>query len=357
MKTTFLKQAVIIVFLVFNFSAFSQTTQATNAITSTSYLGTSNNFDVNFRRNNVVAGSIGATSAALGVNSFANSDCISLGFNAGQFSTTLSGRNVFIGMSAGRGQSATTPNTGVQNVFIGQAAGSGITTGSNNVFVGTNSGTNTTVVTHNVYFGTQSGMNNSGSSNVCIGSGSGKDSTGSNNVFIGRSTGVSEASSDKLFIDNTTTANPIIWGDFVNDQLKFNGKVGIGGNSAAGFGSFPTTAGSVNVSAYQLFVRGGILTEEIRVNLRDTNGWADYVFNKDYKLKSLAEVEQFIIENGHLPNVPSAKTVKEDGIELGEMAKIQQEKIEELTLYIIELNKKLEAQDKKMIELEKKINN
>jgi hypothetical protein len=154
----------------------------------------------------------------------------------------------------------------------------------------------------------------------------------------------------------------VIIGGFSNDPIigdrKFvvkgnsliQGKVGIGGNSTTGFGSFPTTAGNVNVSAYQLFVRGGILTEEIRVSVNST--WADYVFNKDYQLKSLAEVEQFIKENGHLPNVPSAKTVKEDGIELGEMAKIQQEKIEELTLYIIQQNKEIEALKAKANEID-----
>src|SRR5690606_30422515 len=133
--------------------------------------------------------------------------------------------------------------------------------------------------------------------------------------------------------DNSNTAIPLIWGDFALDQLKFNGKVGIGNS----FGNFPTTAGTVNVSAYSLFVNGGILTEEVRVILKAQ--WADYVFEEDYNLPKLEEVETFIKENKHLPNVPSAKEVTENGIELGEIATIQQEKIEELTLYIIEQNK------------------
>jgi hypothetical protein len=156
----------------------------------------------------------------------------------------------------------------------------------------------------------------------------------------------------------------VIIGGFSNDPIvgdrKFivkgnsllQGKVCIGGDTANPFGIVPVSAGGVNVSTYGLFVKGGILTEEVRVN--SIANWADYVFKKDYNLKSLAEVEDFIKENGHLPNVPSAAEVKEDGISLSQMAKIQQEKIEELTLYIIELNKKLETQEKRLNELGQK---
>jgi hypothetical protein len=89
---------------------------------------------------------------------------------------------------------------------------------------------------------------------------------------------------------------------------------------------------------YRLSVKGRIRAEEVKVY----NTWADYVFNKNYNLPPLKEVEGYIKENGHLPNVPSAKEVTEKGLELGEMAKIQQEKIEELTLYLIQQNKEIE---------------
>ena len=82
-----------------------------------------------------------------------------------------------------------------------------------------------------------------------------------------------------------------------------------------------------------------MLADEVRV--RTT--WADYVFEDQYSLMTLPEVESFIDANGHLPNVPSAETVEASGIELGEMTKIQQEKIEELTLYIIDLQKQLDT--------------
>ena len=123
--------------------------------------------------------------------------------------------------------------------------------------------------------------------------------------------------------------------DKVRMRIDKFGKVGIGMEGAA----FSTNTLYAN---YKLFVTGGILTDEIRVVLSSGNTWADYVFKDDYILKPLAEVETYIKEKGHLPNVPSEKEVKEDGINLGEMVKIQQEKIEELTLYIIEMNKEIQ---------------
>lgn len=102
---------------------------------------------------------------------------------------------------------------------------------------------------------------------------------------------------------------------------------------------------------YKLSVKGRIRAEEVKVY----NTWADYVFTKEYRLKPLSEVETFIKENNHLPNVPSAKEVTEKGLELGEMAKIQQEKIEELTLYLIQQNKMIENQNKMIKEQNERI--
>ncbi len=304
----------------------SQATQGTNAISSTSYLGTSNNNDVVFKRQAVNAGLIATDKTSFGLNSFATPNSVSIGVSAGQFSS----------------------GTGY-NTFIGNYSG-GITTGNNNTFLGYYAGGSTTNGDYNIFIGRNAGASNvSGNNNIYIGNSSGSEDAdySSGNIFIGSSSGFYETGSNKLHISNLGSGEfPLIWGDFAQDQLKFNAKVGVG----YGFGNYPTTAGSINVSNYNLFVKGGILTEEVRVSLNST--WADYVFHKDYNLKSLDEVEQFIVENGHLPNVPSAKQVKEDGIELGEMAKIQQEKIEELTLYIIEQNKINEKQMKEIKELQ-----
>ncbi len=99
-------------------------------------------------------------------------------------------------------------------------------------------------------------------------------------------------------------------------------------------------------SAYRLTVGGKIICEELKVKLV-SSGWPDYVFDKKYKLKSLPDVEKFIAKNNHLPNIPSAKEVEKNGIEVGDMQKKMMEKIEELTLYIIDLQKQVDTLKRK----------
>jgi hypothetical protein len=88
-----------------------------------------------------------------------------------------------------------------------------------------------------------------------------------------------------------------------------------------------------------LYVKGGILAEEVNVLLYAN--WPDYVFEKEYKLNSLQETEHFIKENKHLKGFKSSKYYEENGLNLSEISVLQQEKIEELTLYIIDLEKRL----------------
>ncbi|WP_430906540.1 hypothetical protein [Maribacter sp. 2-571] len=89
---------------------------------------------------------------------------------------------------------------------------------------------------------------------------------------------------------------------------------------------------------WKLAVNGKIRAKEIKVE----TGWADYVFEKDYPLPTLAEVEEQIAKKGHLINIPSAKEVEADGIELGEMNRLLLEKIEELTLYTLQQQRELQ---------------
>lgn len=105
--------------------------------------------------------------------------------------------------------------------------------------------------------------------------------------------------------------------------------------------------------SYSLFVKKGILAERVRVAVANSAKWADYVFEDNYKLMPLHEVEEFIEENDHLPNVPSAAEVAEGGIDLAEMSAKQMEKIEELTLYLIEANKRIENLEKQIEILQK----
>ncbi len=99
-------------------------------------------------------------------------------------------------------------------------------------------------------------------------------------------------------------------------------------------------------AGYELVVDGEAIVEELVVEL--SSNWPDYVFKADYDLKSLSEVKAFIDENGHLPEIPSAAEMEAaDGVAVGEMQRILLQKVEELTLYMIELeakNKVLEQQ-------------
>lgn len=101
--------------------------------------------------------------------------------------------------------------------------------------------------------------------------------------------------------------------------------------------------GNVSVADnYSLFVQQGILTEKVKVAMPGTGDWPDFVFQTDYPLKSLEEVEQFIEEHGHLPDIPSARQIARDGFDLGAMDALLLQKIEELTLYVIQQQKEID---------------
>lgn len=163
-----------------------------------------------------------------------------------------------------------------------------------------------------------------------------------------------KAGSDSMFLSHSSLypsgfylPSNKTFGFFVNSltvpslHFQTNGNVSIGRTGG------PT--------AYKLAVAGKIIAEELKVQLQAQ--WPDYVFTEYYELPTLEEVEKQIKEKGRLANMPSAEEVNCEGFEVGELTRLQQEKIEELTLYIIELNKKLEAQEKRVQALEAKANN
>ena len=133
--------------------------------------------------------------------------------------------------------------------------------------------------------------------------------------------------------------NSNIW--FNGSSSESNGKIYIGSNA-----TYPNVTGN-----YKLYVEGGILTEKVKVAMRSTANWADYVFEKNYDLMPLKKVEEYINKNKHLPGIVSAEELSKKGLDLAEMQAKQMEKIEELTLYIIEQNKKLEKQNNEIEEL------
>jgi hypothetical protein len=130
--------------------------------------------------------------------------------------------------------------------------------------------------------------------------------------------------------------------------LKNDGKIGMGID--------PTTTPNLFPNGYRLFVKDGILTERLKIALTNTSNWADYVFESNYKLKPLNEVEKFTKSFKHLPGVPSAENIiKSGGIDVNEMLSKQMKKIEELTLYLIEQNKKIIELENKLKAMQQKI--
>ncbi len=107
--------------------------------------------------------------------------------------------------------------------------------------------------------------------------------------------------------------------------------------------------GTITTGTHKLAVEGTIGAREIKV---EATGWSDFVFEDNYELRTLEEVEEHINENGHLPEIPSEAEVTENGINLGEMNAKLLQKIEELTLYLIEQHKEIKKLKEKVNRLE-----
>lgn len=110
--------------------------------------------------------------------------------------------------------------------------------------------------------------------------------------------------------------------------------------------------GTEDARGFKLAVAGKMIAEKIVV--KTYSNWPDYVFDADYKLPSLTELENYITAHKHLPDIPSAKEVETNGLDLGEMNAKLLQKVEELSLYIIELNKRNIVLEQRMSAMENK---
>ncbi|SDW58088.1 hypothetical protein SAMN05444410_1049 [Hydrobacter penzbergensis] len=149
-------------------------------------------------------------------------------------------------------------------------------------------------------------------------------------AFLRENTSTTALSSYTAFYTNS--------GGSVSEKMRITsgGNVRIGTNS-------PTEKLSVN---------GNIRTQKL---IGTQLGWSDYVFDKNYKLRSLQNLETYINQNKHLPDVPAAKEVEEKGISVGDNQALLLKKIEELTLYVIDLKKESKRQQEQINELQKRI--
>ncbi|GAB3793532.1 hypothetical protein GCM10028819_05350 [Spirosoma humi] len=330
---------------------------------------------------------------------------IFLGSNAGY--SNLSGNyNTFIGNSAGQ-QS----QLGSFNTFLGNGAGYNANNANYNLFIGAQAGFYTTTGNYNVILGQDAGLNNKGgNNNTFIGKGAGGDQNSPNlenataigaNTIVSANNSLILGNSVNVGIGNSTPKNKleITQGTNGNSGLRFTnltrasqavyvgqtkfltvndqGDVVLGSTSSSPFREAAShndvlwksngsniensNEGGVIIgpgidkipSGYRLLVADGILTEKVKVAVKTTNDWSDHVFQHKYSLLNLLDLEQYVIKNQHLPGIPSAKEVVNEGIDLAKMDAKLLEKIEELALYTIQLKKISQKQEEEIKELKK----
>lgn len=332
-----------------------------NLIDDTDFLGSTNDKPLVFKIFNVFAGKITS-----GQNTF-------IGFQAGEnatgaANTAFGARSLKVSQGINNtafGSGVLQNNTtGYDNVGIGTAPLNNNISGSENFGLGAFALFNNQLGSGNIAIGRRALYTTNSNSNLAIGANALENTTGSGNIAIGPNAGQFETGSNTLYISNSSTANPLIKGQFYSTipapttpWLRINlrptpvsptpstvGYLAIGdfdtAPGAAGAGGLGLPA-NFSGGPYRLYVQDGIMTEKLKVALRNSTDWADYVFAKDYQLMPLDKVEEFVKKNNHLPNVPSADEMAKNGLDVMQTSSKLMEKIEELTLYIIELNKEI----------------
>ncbi|GAB4042259.1 bZIP transcription factor [Spirosoma jeollabukense] len=346
-------------------AGFLNTTGASNVFAGT-LAGYSN---INGGNNVFIGPQAGANNAGGSFNMF---------FGSSSGALNVSGSyNMAIGSGAGY------KNQGNQNTFVGTSAGLNSQSGNNNVFIGQEAGTSITGGSNNTFVGWQANAAPSAGNITNAGAiGAGAVVSASNALVLGNNAmniGIgATAPANKLEITQgtpgksglrftnltsaytTTVLNQTKFltvdtnGDVILASINGSGRVGAdtdGAWQASGDNLQNTNPGGVVIgpgvsktpAGYRLYVADGILTEKVKVAVKSTNDWSDKVFESGYKLKSLGEVEQYITKAGHLPGVPSASEVVEQGVDVAKMDAKLLEKIEELTLHMINMEKRINA--------------
>ncbi len=142
-------------------------------------------------------------------------------------------------------------------------------------------------------------------------------------------------SNNTWYVDNAGGRLRMHHGGISYFDLAANGNLGLG----------------THTPDYKLDVNGAVRAKEFFVE----TGWSDFVFEKDYELPTLEEVEEHIEEHGHLPGVPSAAEIQENGLEMGQAQTFLMQKIEELTLYVLEISEENAALREDSSELRERI--
>jgi hypothetical protein len=297
--------------------------------------------------------------------------------------------NVFIGVAAGN-QNV----DGLSNIAIGPSAGSQNNSGHRNIAIGEDalgiSANSPVSINENIAIGRNAGFDADASSNIIIGNESGMSIAGNHNVLLGNN--IISYGANNSFLGTNTSASfiptpygataigygttisqdhSIIIGDVSNDSTK----VGIGttapttwlhidgqGDDVLRLSSNGENAMEVKGNRlvivnqqllvntytgkpnYEMSVNGQIACEEVLVEASED--WPDYVFAEDYALMDFENLRSYLRVNKRLPGIPSAAEVAEEGVMIGDMQKRLLEKVEEMALYILQLESRITELEK-----------
>ncbi|WP_373514105.1 hypothetical protein, partial [Persicitalea sp.] len=337
---------------------------------------TTGQYNIFIGRDAGVTNTTGTRNFLMGVNSGVlsnGSDNMFLGYYAGSKNTTGSS-NFFAGVN-----SAFSSTTGSFNMILGRDAGYDNTSGNNNSFIGYSSGVGVVSGSNNTLVGSLTKAIGAGAASITNATAIGANAevsasnslvlggTGANQVNVGIgntgpaarlhvTAGGSTATGVRL--ENLPTSTGTVFPLVVDGSGNVMRSTTPGAREAAesldrhwtltadnhlvnnNLGGIMIGTGlSITPEGYKLYVSDGILTERVKVAVKSTADWRDNVLQDDYKLRTVEEVESFIKENKHLPGVPSAQEMVENGNDLQKTDAVLLEKIEEMMLYIIELKK------------------
>ena len=320
---------------------------------------------------------------------FAQSQVITPDNQVVSFQSVNGTNNLLIGQST----SSAVGGTGTFNTFMGSQAGQSNSSGSYNTYFGYKAGFPNTVGSHNTFVGYEAGkLNTDGSDNVFIGFNAGQQNLrGNRNLIIGPNAGFSgtdgedntllgaNAAGVGAGLSNATaiganarvlSSNALVLGNNVNvgigtstPQNRLELTAGADGRSGlrltnltasspaaeAATGKFLTVDDKGDVT-----LAGRLSAMAMQVQPTRENQWADYVFAPAYRLQPLAEVEQYIQKNKHLPGIPSAGDMVKEGVDLTTLLATLVKKNEELTLHLIEQQKRIERLENQNRQLSKK---
>ncbi|MCK8493449.1 hypothetical protein M0L20_16395 [Spirosoma sp. RP8] len=327
------------------------------------------------------------TTLGLTVNALAQSQIVTPDNQVVSFQSANGTNNLFIG------QSTSAIIGGTYNTFMGSQSGQSNTTGSYNTYFGYKAGYPNTTGSHNTFVGYEAGkLNTDGDDNVFIGYNAGQtNQRGRRNLIIGPNAGFGAADGDDntliganaigggVGLSNATaiganarvlTSNAMVLGNNVNVGIgtstpsnRLELTAGVDGRSGLRLTNMTANSPASETSVGKFLtvdakgdvtLAGRLSAVAMQVQPTSERQWADYVFAPSYQLQPLAEVEQYVQRNKHLPGIPSAQEMVKQGVDLTTLLATLVQKNEELTLHLIDQQKRIERLERQNRQLLKK---